>query len=102
MVDGYSNSTGNFCLEVTNLTTTTVTELKETDLHIFPNPTSGLLQLPPVKNLRRVEVYDATGRLVRQQTQPGPTLHLDRQPAGIYFLKLYIGGAVYSARVIKE
>jgi len=106
MVDGYVAAAdyaaiGNFCLEVTLLETVGVTDLANTDLRLFPNPTSGEVQLPAL-TMERVEVYDLTGKLVLSNTQVEGTLDLTAQPAGLYLLKIYAAGEVYSAKVVKQ
>lgn len=101
LMDGYSGAQGQFCLEVTNLTTTAVTEISETNIRISPNPTSGIVQLSNV-DADQVLVFDATGRLVLQKTLPGNSLDLSKSPAGVYFLRIIENDAVYSARLVKE
>ena len=101
LVDGYDGTVGEFCIEVTNQGSVSVIDLSNTEFKIYPNPTQGTIQLPQI-NLERVEAYDATGRLVINQYQPGPSIDLGTQPAGLYILKLYTGKKVYSAKVVKE
>lgn len=101
LVDGYAGTVGQFCLEVTNQGATAVTNITTTNLRIFPNPTTGWIQLPQIE-LALVEAYDATGRLVLSQQQPGTSIDLAAQPAGLYTLKLYTGKEVYSAKIIKK
>ncbi len=105
LVDGWVGDgfpgTGEFCLEVTNLTPSAVTEIGKAGIRIFPNPTTGLVRISNV-DAERVEVFDYTGRLFMQVREPGNSIDLSTAPAGIYLLELYAGGAAYSARVVKE
>ena len=101
LMDGYSGLQGEFCLEVTNLNPSAVTEIGQTNIRIFPNPTTGVLQLANV-NADYVQVFDNTGRLVMQVDHPGSRLDISAIPAGMYFLKIAESGKVYSARVVKE
>ncbi|MCB9317322.1 MAG: T9SS type A sorting domain-containing protein [Lewinellaceae bacterium] len=105
MVDGWVGNgypgNGEFCLEVTNLTPSAVTEIGKTGIRLFPNPTTGLVSISNL-NAERVEVFDYTGRLFLQVQQPGNSIDLSTVPAGIYLLKLYAGDAAYSARLVKE
>ena len=101
LVDGYGGLQGEFCLEVTNVTPSAVTEIGLTNIRIFPNPTTGIVLLANVE-ADRVEVYDVTGRMVLAQSRPGRTLDLSNVPAGTYFLKIMEKEALYSARVVKE
>lgn len=101
MVDGYNGRVGQFCLEVTNRGSSAVTEIGKTAIRVFPNPTTGLVSIGNL-NADRAEVFDYTGRLFLQVQQPGSSIDLSSAPAGIYFLKLYVGDVAYSARVVKE
>lgn len=105
MVDGWTNgisiAEGEFCLEVTNLGTSAVIEISGTDISVFPNPTTGMVQLTNVQ-ADLVQVFDNTGRLVLQVKQPGNSISIENAPAGMYFLKITEGRRVYSARVVKE
>lgn len=104
MVDrfmGVAANEGNYCIEVTNLGVVGVTHIHETSLPIFPNPTTGTIQLP-LLDLEWIEVYDAAGRQVLRQSKPGQTLDLGDQVNGWYILKLYAEEQVYSAKVMKQ
>ena len=96
-----NGGSGAFNIEVTNQGSVGVTNISETALRVFPNPTRGMIQLPQI-DLERVEAYDATGRLVVSQQQPSTSIDLGAQPAGLYILKMYAGKEVYSAKVVKE
>ncbi len=101
LMDGYGGLQGEFCLEVTNLSPSAVTEIGRTNIRLFPNPTTGVVQLANV-SADYVQVFDNTGRLVVQVEQPGNRLDISAVPAGMYFLKIAESGKVYSARVVKE
>jgi hypothetical protein len=104
MIDGFGPDfpvEGEFCVEVTNLTTVGVTDLATTGLRVFPNPTNGILQLPEMK-IERVEAYNATGQLMLEDRSANSSLDLTAQPAGLYLLKIYAADGVYTARVVKE
>ncbi len=101
LVDGYDGKEGRFCLEVTNLMPSAATEIGKTDIGVFPNPTTGVVQLTHVK-ADQVQVFDNMGRLVFTKAQPGTSIDISGVPAGMYFLKITEGEGVYSVRVVKE
>jgi hypothetical protein len=101
MVDGWNGRSGEFCLEVTNLAPNAITNIQQTDIQLFPNPTTGEIQLTNV-DADQVQVFDSMGRLLFSEKQPGNTLDISEMPAGVYFLKITEGEEVYSARVVKE
>ena len=72
---------------------------------VFPNPTSGPVQVewPQNAGLAQVAIYDLHGRLLQQQTgvAPGLTLDLSAFPDGMYLLKVNGDGWWQHARVMK-
>ena len=101
LIDGYNGLEGEFCLEVTNLAPNSTTSAEEAKIELFPNPTTGKIQLKNVV-VDQVQVFDGMGRLVFSEKQPGNIVDLSEMSAGVYFLKIMEGGKVYSARVVKE
>lgn len=106
MIDGFnfngSISDGEFCLQVTNLSITSVTDLQNTNFSVYPNPTTGMIQLEGL-NVEHVDVFDQTGRRAVSFQQPGFQIDLQGLPAGVYFLRIADGaGGIYSARVMKK
>ena len=97
----FPNSTGSFDLEITNLGTVNVQDIRNTSFSIYPNPTTGWLQLEGF-TADWVEVFDQFGRTVRTQKQVGNSIDLADLPAGVYTLRMQVGMDVYSARVVKE
>ncbi|MDR0543142.1 MAG: T9SS type A sorting domain-containing protein [Dysgonamonadaceae bacterium] len=89
--------------------TTDYTEVfPETILHIYPNPTEGLLQIN-IENLPdgetvQIAVFTASGQLLfKKEHQPAFTeIDLGGQPAGIYLLKIQIGDKSTEWKIIKK
>jgi hypothetical protein len=80
------------------------------DLNVYPNPTSGLLELRlELENATELsaEVYDLTGRRMLTKTL-GQQIRLNEQfdfsafPNGIYLLRLRAGDAARTIRVVKQ
>lgn len=66
-------------------------------LAMYPNPSGGILHMPASAQRQQVLVYDATGRVVLQQTLPAGTTQLDLTAleAGLYeLLSIASSGAV--------
>lgn len=80
------------------------------DLKVFPNPTSGLLELS--LDLERAtdldaEIYDLTGRrmitrALGRQLRLNEQLDLSALPNGVYLLRIRAGDAARTVRVIKQ
>lgn len=101
LVDGYDGKEGRFCLEVTRLGLSAVIDISQTNIQVFPNPTEGEIQLRNV-TAEMVEVFDNMGRLVLSEVNPGSNLDISQTAAGVYFLKIYADGQVYSTKVVKQ
>ncbi|NNE30383.1 MAG: T9SS type A sorting domain-containing protein, partial [Saprospiraceae bacterium] len=54
---------------------------------IFPNPSSGIVNLESAEDLGIIRVWDQRGNLLRSQKSNKGTLDLSNLPAGVYFLK---------------
>ncbi|MEO0874077.1 MAG: T9SS type A sorting domain-containing protein, partial [Bacteroidota bacterium] len=101
LVDGFGEQTGEFCLKITRQMTVDVTELSQTNIELFPNPTTGRLQwteVPP----ERVVVFTTQGQRVMDDTNPGQELNLSALPGGVYVVHLVTADQVYASRVVKQ
>ncbi len=71
-------------------------------IKLFPNPTTGLLQLESPKPIEKVEVFDVTGRLMFSRNNPKEKIDLTALPKGIYMVKLHLKEGVVVKRAVKE
>jgi len=73
-------------------------------IRLFPNPTDGRLELRfPGQQVEGIEVFDATGRRAWQQQgrlADAASLELQNLPGGIYFVRLWLEGAIVVRRVL--
>ena len=67
-----------------NDSTNTVNEIP-TQLNVFPNPSTGILQIPLELTTQPFELTNSNGRIVRKGSLPSQ-LDITELPAGIYFL----------------
>lgn len=101
IVDEVTGDAGTFTIEITNLGTVGVQDIRHTAFNVYPNPTNGWVQLDGF-TADRIEVLDQLGRTVRTQGQAGNGVDLTGLPAGVYVLRMQAGAEVYSAKVVKE
>ena len=74
-----------------NAFSTSVAELNKQDYTVFPNPTSGNLNIVSNKRLNlnsRLDVFDLQGHLVHSQKVYSQSIDLGFLPAGAYILNL--------------
>jgi len=69
------------------------------DLKIFPNPTSGLINLS--KTYDQVEVYSLSGRLLKAKAQSN-SIDISNIQQGIYLMRLTSGTTSYQVKVIRQ
>ena len=105
MIDGVESSFGNgrggYRVEVTQLMVVNVTNIEETPIQLFPNPTTGVLNWQNITP-DEVQVFDYTGKLVLSVQQPTTNLNISALPSGFYLLRIREDKQLYSAKVIKE
>lgn len=66
---------------------------------LYPNPTSGYAYLKSDKDVRVIEVYDLTGKLISK----GKEIDLSAESAGIFLVKvLFSDGTIATKKIIKK
>ncbi len=88
-------------------TSSGVTQLKDSEVSVFPNPTTGQFNLSSKDILQNaiVKITNTIGQIVLEKS----VLHSDRisvnisdQPSGIYFIEVNADGESYRTKVVKE
>jgi hypothetical protein len=84
-----------------NLLTLSINNIATPILSIYPNPTTGMLQVADLKE-GTLYVYNAMGQLIIQQTEP--LIDLSKQANGIYQIRAYNTSQelIGIGRVVKE
>ncbi len=71
------------------------------DIKLFPNPTSGMLQIDQIAP-EQVIVYAHLGQVIKRFSRPGQVLDISELPAGMYYVQILAEGHTYMAKVVKE
>jgi len=87
--------------EVETACMVSTTDISQTNIELFPNPTNGMLQLRNI-TAEEVVVYTAQGQRIAHYVSPGQELDLSALPAGVYHLHLITADGAYAARVVKQ
>jgi hypothetical protein len=93
------------CLHLERPTNIQTTEITESEFNIFPNPSSGSINIE-LGNLqpgdKKIEIYDALGKLVSQQdvSDTKDTIAIDLNEKGIYLVKVIVEGRVTTKKII--
>jgi len=82
--------------------------LSETQILIYPNPTTGLLTVKisdlPQHSASSLTLFDMQGRVIAQKQQLSNENKLDvsAQPAGTYIMQIAIGSEFTSWKIVKQ
>jgi len=92
-------TTGNTCSAFLN-----ATSFDETNLNLYPNPTSGVVNISYDKEISNVSVYNLLGQNVLNQEGKGLEMQLDLSTlfSATYFVKITSEGAIKTIKVIKQ
>jgi hypothetical protein len=69
---------------------------------VYPNPTTGLVQLDSNDHIVKLEVFSSRGRKIMEFQQLKGIVDLENLPNGLYFLKASSANASKTLKLIKE
>lgn len=103
-VSGYNGAEGTFCLSVDAVSLSTEDFDKEVAFTYYPNPVNNNLNLSSQKEINNVSVYNMVGQEVYRSTPNTMTDVVDMSglQAGAYFVKVTVGNATKTVKVIKK
>lgn len=76
----------------------------DTDINLYPNPTSGIVTLETASGAGFFEIRNVAGQLIESDpiTSTKQTLDLSRWDGGVYFISVTDGQYVFRKKVLKE
>lgn len=102
IVEGWGNLKGDYTLNITATDLVSLNELESVNSKIYPNPTSGVLNIEVSEKVDELTVIDPRGTVIFKGNFENQIEFAD-QPNGIYFLKLLYGdGKVETHKIIKR
>ncbi|NQX91824.1 MAG: T9SS type A sorting domain-containing protein, partial [Flavobacteriales bacterium] len=72
------------------------------DLMLYPNPTTGLVQLSDGQIIESFLVIDATGRTVLESNNASQEINLEGLPSGVYTVSAVTSTVTVTTRVLKR
>lgn len=80
---------------------TTATEVNETDITVYPNPTTGFIELNGLKSFDAITIINSHGQIVKKEFIKDQNLDLSGLPAGIYYVQIKKANTVMYCKLIK-
>ena len=78
-------------------------DLREIGINVFPNPTSDFIMIESNKPNLSAMVRDEAGKIAIDEVLTGEKLDISKLPAGIYFLSIYDSEKIFgNTKIVKE
>jgi hypothetical protein len=74
------------CQANCNINSIEDTELN--NLKLFPNPVNNTLNIITDKNILKIEIYDALGRIIVSKSKPSKTINVEQLESGVYSIAI--------------
>jgi hypothetical protein len=88
---------------VTSKIPTGVSNFKSSEIRIFPNPASDILQLSSLENVTSFQVFNLLGQpLITKSNPQNSAIDISGLNSGIYLIKIWKDGSDHTFRFIKK
>lgn len=76
----------------------------DASIAMYPNPTSGVLNITASTNIQTVQLFDVQGRLLQTAVRNEPTVSIDisGKQSGIYFVKVTSVNGIAIQKIVKK
>ena len=64
-----------------------VNDLNANEVSVYPNPTTGILNIESTQKIHKIEIYNLAGKLLRQEQSTGK-LNLSDLNQGVYLIRI--------------
>lgn len=105
MIDGYVDTQGQFCMQMTNVEGDAVDQINSFDFEVYPNPSHDRFYIDAPKSIEAATLTNLLGQQVRAfEFNASDRLELDVNDldAGIYLLELRSGNQISTTKVVVE
>jgi hypothetical protein len=105
--EGFSTETGSVFLAKiqTGCAILGVNQNRLNFLMIYPNPTSGLLNIKTLENIENIKLFDLNGRLLQNKTTQNvkeETIDLSTFAAGVYLVEVQTETGKFFKEIVKK
>lgn len=89
-------------MNITTADLVSLSELEKNNAHIYPNPTSGLIQIETNKEINSAVLMDLRGKEIQKINYTG-ALDATNQPEGMYLVRIeFADGQTETQKIIKK
>lgn len=71
-------------------------------IKIYPNPVNEYLTINSQEAIKKIEFYDAMGRIVQSIISPKEQINVAQLKKGVYSIKVYFTDNIYTSKLIKN
>lgn len=81
---------------------TSIENVEKSELSIYPNPATDVVNISYDKAIKQVEIYDLNGKLVKSYGHVENTISINELATGNYMMKLYTEDGIVTKTLVKE
>jgi hypothetical protein len=71
-----------------NCTSTSIENTEINNLKIYPNPANKTLNISSDKKIKKIEIYDAIGRVIYAESNPSSAINVEQLESGLYSIAI--------------
>ena len=102
IVEGWGSLSGDYALNITAADLVSLSELEKNNAHIYPNPTTGLIQIETNKEIYSAILMNLQGKVIQKINSSGE-LDATHQPNGMYLVRIeFANGQIETQKIIKK
>jgi len=82
---------------------TSILELSDLNISVFPNPTADFIQINSNSQIQNFEIFDLNGSLIFSQSQvQNDRIDLSDLASGLYEIRVLVDGSIGTAKLLKK
>lgn len=105
MIDGYVDTQGQFCMQMTHTPGEGISEINAFDFEVYPNPAHDRFYIDSPESVESAKLINLLGQTVRSYSFNGSqavSMDVRGLESGIYLLELRSGNKVSTSKVVVE
>jgi hypothetical protein len=88
-------------LTLVEANTASISDLSDAKIHMYPNPTNGMVHISGKKSVDAIRVFNISGQLIKEVTNAN-SLDLTSQLSGLYMIEIEDEGKTSVSKLVKR